>query len=130
RWWSGGSTAFPNRISSVCCWKGLPTPPLPGTGPADSGSTPSAGGSPTIGTPTPGRREGSSDIHPGRVYNPSPNEEFAMPKYVIERDFSIGEERMPEVRRRSRQIIEEQFPTVTWLHSHVTVDSEGHVRSF
>ncbi|TMK83482.1 MAG: DUF4242 domain-containing protein [Actinobacteria bacterium] len=53
-----------------------------------------------------------------------------MPKYVIERDFSIGEERMPEVGRRSRQIIEEQFPTVTWLHSHVTVDSEGHVRSF
>jgi uncharacterized protein DUF4242 len=53
-----------------------------------------------------------------------------MPKYVIQRTFSIGEDRMPDIGRRSRQIIEDQFPEVTWLHSHIAVDEEGHVRSF
>ena len=37
---------------------------------------------------------------------------------------------MPEVGRRSRQIIEQQLPEITWLHSHITVDEEGNVKSF
>ena len=53
-----------------------------------------------------------------------------MPRYVIQRTFSVGEDRMPEVGRRSRQLIADQFPDVTWLHSHVTVDPDGHVRMF
>ena len=53
-----------------------------------------------------------------------------MPKYVIQRTFSITEDRMPEIGRRSRQIIEEHFPDVTWLHSHIAVDADGQVRSF
>lgn len=53
-----------------------------------------------------------------------------MPKYVIQRAFSVTEDRMPEISRRSRRIIEDQFPQVTWLHSHVTVDEDGHVRTF
>jgi uncharacterized protein DUF4242 len=53
-----------------------------------------------------------------------------VPKYVIQRMFEVGEDRMPEIGRRSRRLIEEQFPDVTWLHSHVTVDENGLVRMF
>jgi uncharacterized protein DUF4242 len=53
-----------------------------------------------------------------------------VPKYFIERAFEVGEDRMPEVGRRSRSIIEGQMPEVTWLHSHVTVDDDGKVRTF
>ena len=53
-----------------------------------------------------------------------------MPKYLIVRDFDVGEDRMPWIGRRSRRIIEESFPEVTWLHSHVTVDDGGHVRTY
>ena len=37
---------------------------------------------------------------------------------------------MDDIGRRSRKLIEEQFPDVTWLHSHVTIDAEGSVRTF
>ena len=37
---------------------------------------------------------------------------------------------MPTVGRRSREVIEEQFPEITWHHSHVVVDEEGAVKSF
>lgn len=53
-----------------------------------------------------------------------------MPKYLIQRMFEIGMDRMPDIGRRSRQIIEDQFPDVIWHHSHVTVDDDGQVRSF
>ncbi len=53
-----------------------------------------------------------------------------MPKYVIKRSFSIREDQMPEIGRRSRQIIEQRLPEITWLHSHITVDEEGNVKSF
>jgi hypothetical protein len=53
-----------------------------------------------------------------------------MPRYVIKRSFSIREDQMPDIGRRSRQIIEQQLPEITWLHSHITVDEEGNVKSF
>jgi hypothetical protein len=53
-----------------------------------------------------------------------------MPRYIIERQFSVGEAQMPGVGQRSRQIIEQQFPEITWEHSHVAVDDDGHVRTF
>ena len=37
---------------------------------------------------------------------------------------------MPEVGRRSRQLVEGEFPGVTWEHSHVVVDDDGKVRTF
>ncbi len=37
---------------------------------------------------------------------------------------------MPEVGRRSRQIVEEEFPEITWEHSHVLVDDDGNVTTF
>jgi len=53
-----------------------------------------------------------------------------MPKYVVQRTFSVGADRMPEIGRRSNQIIADSFPDVTWLHSHVAVEDNGSVRMF
>ena len=53
-----------------------------------------------------------------------------MPRYLIERRFNVGEEGMPEVGRRSRRIIEEQFPEIRWEHSHVAVEESGNVKTF
>jgi hypothetical protein len=53
-----------------------------------------------------------------------------MPRYLILRSFVVGESEMPGVGRRSRQIIEEQHPEITWEHSHVVVDDEGRVKTF
>ena len=53
-----------------------------------------------------------------------------MPRYLILRIFSVDEAEMPQVGRRSKEIIEEGFPEVTWEHSHVVVDDSGTVRTF
>ena len=54
-----------------------------------------------------------------------------MPRYLIARSFDVGEPQMPVVGRRSRQIIEDELPEITWEHSHVVVDDEtGKVRTF
>ena len=53
-----------------------------------------------------------------------------MPRYLVERQFQVGQEQMPQVGRRSRQVAEEQFPEITWEHSHVAVDDGGGVKTF
>jgi hypothetical protein len=53
-----------------------------------------------------------------------------VPRYLVERHFSVGEEQMNAVGRRSRAIAEERFPDITWEHSHVTVGDDGRVRTF
>ena len=53
-----------------------------------------------------------------------------MPRFIIQRKFSVGDDRMPAIGRRSRELIDEQFPEITWLHSHVVVEDDGNVRTF
>jgi uncharacterized protein DUF4242 len=53
-----------------------------------------------------------------------------VPRYIVERQFEVTEEQMPEVGRRSRRIREAQFPHIIWEHSHVAVDEMGNVRTF
>jgi Protein of unknown function (DUF4242) len=53
-----------------------------------------------------------------------------MPRFLIVRHFDVGEDQMPAVGRRSRQLTEEQFPEITWEHSHVAVDDTGAVKTF
>jgi hypothetical protein len=53
-----------------------------------------------------------------------------MPRYMILRTFQVGEEQMPNVGRRSRELTEETFPEITWEHSHVVVDDDGTVRTY
>lgn len=50
---------------------------------------------------------------------------------MIVRSFDCLEADMPDVGRRSRQIIEQKFADmIVWEHSHVVVDNEGRVRTF
>ena len=53
-----------------------------------------------------------------------------MPRYIISRSFDVTEPEMPPVGRRSRALVENEFPEVTWEHSHVVVDDAGMVRTF
>jgi hypothetical protein len=53
-----------------------------------------------------------------------------MPRYLIERRFDVPEAEMQGVGRRSREIVEESFPEITWEYSHVTVDETGAVKTF
>lgn len=54
----------------------------------------------------------------------------AMPRYLIERTFSVTEQEMQEVGRRSRAIALDRFPEISWEHSHVVIDEQGNVRTF
>jgi hypothetical protein len=53
-----------------------------------------------------------------------------MAKYLVQRKFHVAENEMPRVGRRSRQVIEQGFPEITWHHSHVVVDDEGMVKTY
>jgi hypothetical protein len=53
-----------------------------------------------------------------------------MTKFLVERRYQVGMDRMPEIGRRSREVRNEHFPEIIWEHSHVVVDDSGAVRSF
>ena len=53
-----------------------------------------------------------------------------MPRYMIVRSFDVEENEMPAVGRRSRELVETEFPEVVWEHSHVVVDDDGTVRTY
>jgi Protein of unknown function (DUF4242) len=53
-----------------------------------------------------------------------------MPRYMIVRRFDVTAAEMPVVGRRSKEVAEAEFPTITWEHSHVVVDESGTVRTF
>ena len=53
-----------------------------------------------------------------------------MPRYLIVRSFEVGEEQMPPIGRRSRELTEGEFPEIVWEHSHVVVGSDGVPKSF
>ena len=49
---------------------------------------------------------------------------------MIVRTFDVVEEEMPVVGRRSRELVENEFPEIIWEHSHVVVDHTGQVKTF
>jgi ligand-binding SRPBCC domain-containing protein len=53
-----------------------------------------------------------------------------MPRYLLVRSFTVGEDQMPDVGRRSRALTEGEFPEITWEHSHVVVTDDGVVRTY
>ncbi len=53
-----------------------------------------------------------------------------MPRYMIIRAFDVAEDQMPVVGRRSRELVEGDYPEITWEHSHVVVDDEGVVHTY
>jgi hypothetical protein len=53
-----------------------------------------------------------------------------VPRYLIVRRFDVTESAMPTVGRRSRVLVEDEFPEVTWEHSHVVVENDGYVSTY
>lgn len=53
-----------------------------------------------------------------------------MTRYLIERAFTVGQEQMNAVGRKSRQLAEERYPGITWEHSHVAIAEDGSVQTF
>jgi Protein of unknown function (DUF4242) len=53
-----------------------------------------------------------------------------MPRYMVIRAFGVEEDEMPQIGRRSRRVIEQEFPEITWEHSHVVVDDDGAVSTY
>jgi hypothetical protein len=53
-----------------------------------------------------------------------------MPRYLIVRKFDVGEAQMPPIARRSRELVDGEFPEITWEHSHVVVDDDGLVMTY
>lgn len=53
-----------------------------------------------------------------------------MPRYLILRQFEVDESQMPPIGRRSRELVEGDFPQITWEHSHVVVGDDGLVQTY
>jgi hypothetical protein len=53
-----------------------------------------------------------------------------MPRYLVERSFTVTIEEMPPVGERSKRIARKEFPEITWEHSHVVVGDDGFVRTY
>jgi Protein of unknown function (DUF4242) len=49
-----------------------------------------------------------------------------MPRYLVERAYGeVEQEAMQNIGQRMKQVAEEEFPDVTWDHSHVVSDESG-----
>jgi hypothetical protein len=55
-----------------------------------------------------------------------------MPRYLVERVWSVDEEEMAVKGPLSKRILaeNEQFSPITWEHSHVVMDEQGNLKSF
>ena len=53
-----------------------------------------------------------------------------MPRYLIERTYTVDMDTVPAVATRSKAIAHHRFPEIVWEHSHVVLDSAGTPKSF
>jgi uncharacterized protein DUF4242 len=53
-----------------------------------------------------------------------------MPRYIVERQFDVKHAAMPQVGSKSRKILVEQMPEITWEVSHVALDDSGGVKTY
>lgn len=53
-----------------------------------------------------------------------------MPRFVIERRYTVEEADVPVVATRSKRIVRDDYPEIVWEHSHVVVDRDGTPMSF
>ena len=53
-----------------------------------------------------------------------------MPRYLIERTYTVDLDTLPALATRSKAIGHHRFPEIVWEHSHVVVDGEGTPKSF
>jgi len=53
-----------------------------------------------------------------------------VPRYLVERHFTVTPDGMPVLGRKSNQVLRDEVTTVTWEHSHVVVGDDGLVTTF
>ena len=53
-----------------------------------------------------------------------------MPRYIIERSYTVEESEVPTVATRSKRLGRDEFPQIIWEHSHVVVGQDGTPKSF
>ena len=53
-----------------------------------------------------------------------------MPRYLVERTYTVGMDKLPVIATRSKALGHHRFPEITWEHSHVVVDDEGLVHTY
>ena len=53
-----------------------------------------------------------------------------MPRYLIERTYTVDMDKVPTVATRSKAIAHHRFPEIVWEHSHVVLDNDGTPKSF
>jgi hypothetical protein len=53
-----------------------------------------------------------------------------MPRYLVERTYTVDMDTLPTVATRSKAIGHHRFPEIIWEHSHVVVGSDGVPKSF
>ena len=54
----------------------------------------------------------------------------SMPRYLVERTYTVDMDTLPTVATRSKAIGHHRFPEIVWEHSHVVVGSDGVPKSF
>jgi Protein of unknown function (DUF4242) len=53
-----------------------------------------------------------------------------MPRFLIERTYTVDADQLPEVATRSKAIGHHRFPEIVWEHSHVVIDASGTPKSY
>jgi len=53
-----------------------------------------------------------------------------MPRYLIERTYTVDMDELPTVATRSKSFGHHRFPEIVWEHSHVVVGTDGTPKSF
>jgi hypothetical protein len=53
-----------------------------------------------------------------------------VPRYLIERTYTVDLDSLPTVATRSKAIGHYRYPQIVWEHSHVVVDAKGTPKSF
>lgn len=53
-----------------------------------------------------------------------------MPRFLVERTYTVDLEALPTVATRSKAIGHHRFPEIVWEHSHVVVGEDGTPKSF
>jgi hypothetical protein len=53
-----------------------------------------------------------------------------MPRYLVERTYTVDMNTLPEVATRSKAIGHHRFPEIVWEHSHVVIDGDGTPKSY
>jgi Protein of unknown function (DUF4242) len=53
-----------------------------------------------------------------------------MPRFLIERTYTVDMDKVPTVATRSKALSHHRYPEIVWEHSHVVLDDQGTPKSF